>query len=126
MAPVIVAGMGLLFARTGVTSDWVRFHVSRFYYLHKIAEAPRANNAPLFIMFDWGESGGAAVPNIFDTLIYDETDQIGLPPEKRSDEWMERMDKRRTGSILYTILEPGKLWETTAFGQHFFLVRVIF
>jgi hypothetical protein len=123
-APLIVAGVAWALNRFEITAEWTRFQLSRRYYLAKIVSAPRTNDEPLFAMFDWGESGGAGVSNVIDTLIYDETDQIGLPDAKRSVEWKQRMEKGRQGSIRILAPETGHV-HTTAFGQHFFLVRLV-
>jgi hypothetical protein len=42
---------------------------------------------PKFIVFNWGEYAGFPAGGVWEDLIYDETDQIGLPPEKRSLAW---------------------------------------
>jgi hypothetical protein len=53
---------------------------------------------PRFHKFDWGTTGGAAAPNFFFTLVFDESDEIGLPPERRLPAWRGRVG----GSICAT------------------------
>jgi hypothetical protein len=127
LAPLVFVSLFIGVTRLEITSEWARFQISRPYYLLKIAYVPRLNNEPLFLTFDWGESGGAGVNSVIDTLIYDETDQVGLPPEKRTTEWKQRAEKQQQGSNLTMILAPptSSVQVTTiAFGHHFFLSKV--
>jgi hypothetical protein len=118
LAPPIAVCIALLIVRTGMTAEWVRFQLTRPYYLQKVAETPRSFDEPLFLAFDWGDIGGGGLVNIFDMLVYDESDEVGRPSEARSSAWRERVEKR--APVFWNT--PG-VAAITPFGRHFFFVR---
>ena len=74
----------------GIDVRQVRFELTKPHYLEQIAELPAG--VPRFKVFKWGEIGGPLVQNGFFYLIYDESDEIALPSEKRSSHWRGRIE----------------------------------
>ena len=89
-APFIAAAFFLVLRKAGVDPQTIRFAMNKHSYEAAIAGLPQAVG-PRFHKFDWGSTGGAAVVNIFFTLIYDESDELGLASELRTIAWRRRM-----------------------------------
>ena len=49
-----------------------------------------------------GATGGPMAPDLFWTLVYDESDQIALPPSSWSAEWVEKTGQ--VGSNIYSLV----------------------
>ena len=60
------------------------------------------------MVWDWGETGGAAVTNVFYTLVYDQSDEIFRSPSQRSEGWTERANAMAKGTMLFSILQTEK------------------
>jgi len=123
MAYIILAGAGA----AGIDTQWIRFEIGKGYYIDQVAKLPETDE-PRFKIFPWGETGGAAVTNIIYTLIYDESDEIGLAPEARSKEWRQRMGKMCPGTMMCSITNPhGEMSiAVKRIEGHFYLVTEIF
>jgi hypothetical protein len=62
--------------------DVLHFIVLRPYYEQVITDLPR-NERPHLVVFNWGGMVWASRG-----LVYDETDQISLPPDRQSTNWL--------------------------------------
>jgi hypothetical protein len=87
----LAVGVFYALAQLGLDATWARLALTRDRYERVIAGLPQTDDAPRFKMFEWGDTGGAGVVNIFRTLIYDESDEIALESEQRSLAWRDRM-----------------------------------
>jgi hypothetical protein len=123
MAYIIFAGAGV----AGIDSQWIRFEIGKQYYVDQIAKLPQTDE-PRFKIFEWGQTGGAGVTNLVFTLIYDESDEIGLAPEGRSKEWQQRAGRMCPGTMMCSITNPyGEMSITVKrIEGHFYLVTEIF
>jgi hypothetical protein len=124
-APVIAGTVFGLAAHLGVNPDRVRLEFTRAHYMAQIAQMPREADEPRLALFDWGQTGGAAVINIFHTLVYDESDEIALPSAQRSAEWNRRVDNVAAGSTKSSILgipSDNHSVEIKKLGRHFYLL----
>jgi hypothetical protein len=92
-APIIAAFFFSLLGWLGVTTERIRLEWWKSSYLAEIAALPPSADGIRLKTWDWGETGGAAVANFFWTLVYDESDQIALPPSGWSTEWLQKADK---------------------------------
>jgi hypothetical protein len=105
----------------GVNSARIRFEIGRHHYLDQIAKLPQTDE-PHFKSFDWGQTGGAGVPNIFHTLVYDESDEILLPSQERSAAWRDRANRQCPGMCSILRPESGVSIIVKKIVGHFYLV----
>jgi|GEM_PF-3258829 len=68
----------------GNVADWEHFSVMRAHYDQQVARLP--DSGERFAEFNWG---GLSFPSR--GVVYDETDEIGLPPNQQSRRWVSRM-----------------------------------
>ncbi len=113
---------------TGLNPDYLRFALVRPYYITQINEML---SAPIrFKAWFWDESGGGITTRELDVLIYDETDQLLLSPELRTDEWINAVEacSNYDKLDLSAIASSGRTRNFTrnikvkVLGGHFFLV----
>jgi hypothetical protein len=92
-APFLAWAILASLAHMGFDSHWVRFQLQKWAYLEQIARCDCGPDGLRFKTFDWGDTGELVSPNIFYTLVYDESDEIVLSADKRTAAW-----KRKVGS----------------------------
>jgi hypothetical protein len=108
--------------------DRIRLETQRNVYMSTIETLPRSDGLR-FITFDWGSTGGAGVVNILRTLVYDESDEIALPPAQRTPLW-----KNRAGSLCaephfcatYVSSDGAQALPIRRISAHFYLVKQYF
>ncbi|MGP6190713.1 MAG: hypothetical protein ACLPSH_11675 [Vulcanimicrobiaceae bacterium] len=86
-----------------------RFTIERPYYDSQVAELPR--NGHRFAEFNWGGMSFAS-----DGVVYDETDEVGLPSGRQSAAWFDRMKNTDL-----TCGENARLGPVHALGGHYYL-----
>jgi hypothetical protein len=126
-APIVAVSIFSMLMHAGINSHWIRFHLWNTYYLEQ-ASALSGCNGLCFKLFDWGSTGGAAVPNIHFALIYDQSDEIAKPDHERSQAWHRRIGDGR-GSQMYSILQAIDDTHQVVVEKmenHFYLVTEIF
>lgn len=92
--------------------DYARFLVMRPTYDADVARLP--GNGRRLAEFEWRGAfspGGSIIG-----VVYDETDELGLPYERRSAAWKKRMEDTDL-----TCGGDGPLAEATALGGHYYL-----
>lgn len=87
--------------------DVAHFIVAKPYYDRQIAALP-ASQGPRLAVFDWGGMTWASFG-----VVYDETDQVSLPPRRQSADWLERASRSELSCKGYGV-QP--LWD------HYYLV----
>jgi hypothetical protein len=87
--PIIAGALFVLLGRLGMTPEMVRLELSKSGYMVQIDALPDTD-VPRLKCWNWGWTGGAAVVNIGQSLVYDESDQIALPQSSRSTEWIRK------------------------------------
>src|SRR5262249_27267066 len=100
--PVVAVAVFSVADDLGINADRLRFELVKSYYMKQTAEMPREGGEPLFARFDWGDTGWALGPNIFYHLIFDESDELVLSPEQRSQKWNRRVEAK-----MHSIVHPG-------------------
>jgi hypothetical protein len=106
----------------------VQFELSKSNYLAQVDALPAAASAPRLKLWDWGSTGGVAVVRVQYFLVYDDSDQIALPPESRSSDWKIAATK---GRAFTAIIDPppmpvdhsctGGCTSVTKLDGHFYL-----
>lgn len=91
VAPVLTLGLWWGESYTGITPNYIKFSLSRSGYLSQIQQS--RDGGVSFHAWLWDRSYGVGVTQTRAVLIYDESDQILLPPEARSADWVERVSK---------------------------------
>jgi hypothetical protein len=104
-APIIALSLFGLVHRLGVTPSLVRLELSKSSYIAQIDTLP-TTDGPRLKCWDWGSTGGAAVVNIFRTLVYDESDQLSLPRSSWSEAWILKADAACRGTPLQSFIHP--------------------
>ena len=127
-APFLAYSFFVVLGALGVDSERIRFEHGKGYYVDQVSQIPRTD-VPRLKTFDWGSTGGVAVPNFIYTLVYDESDEIGLPPEQRSIEWRSRAQSLCPGTQMCSILKtepPGHVVSVRKMQAQFYLVTELF
>jgi hypothetical protein len=99
-APFVAGSFFVLLAWLGITPEQVRLDLWKSNYLAQVNAAAATDGGPRLMSWDWGSTGGAGVVNYFWTLVYDDSDQIVLPPTSRSAEWYGKADKAFKGASI--------------------------
>lgn len=123
LAPLAAAAPLLLCFQLGVTPTWLHFQISRTAFERQIATMTTADGAPRLRAFEWDDTGGVAVANMFRTLVFDESDEISLPPDRRSGDWLERA-KGQSG--LYSIVQVQGSPTVQSMGRHWYVVTQVY
>jgi hypothetical protein len=95
-----------VWTRSIAIGERIHFHAMRNHYLAQVARSSAPAGRRLEV-FNWGGFG------VSHGVVYDESDEIQLPPERQSAEWKRRIEG--------TELVCG-VWGQPL-GDHFYLVR---
>jgi len=74
------------------TIDAARFFLRESHYTRIVEQLP-SDSGPKLIVFNWG-AGGAFGGGVFYVLAYDESGEIALPADARSQSWKARASKQ--------------------------------
>jgi hypothetical protein len=92
LAPLIIASPFIFpltpFEYRGL--DLLRLYLNKGYYDAVIEKLPAAERASKVVFFDWGATGFMLAPTEY-SLVYDESGEIALPHEERSQAWNDRV-----------------------------------
>jgi len=102
VAPIIAWSLFSALDLVGVTTQRIRLELWKSDYLAQVAALPASEDGIRLKTWNWGDTGGGAAPNFFWTLVYDESDQIALPPSLWSAEWVQKTGQ--VGSPLYSVV----------------------
>jgi hypothetical protein len=90
VAPAIALFVVAAVNTMNITSERLQLELNRRAYDAELAGAAQLG-VPRFHTFPWGNIGGGPTSASYNyTLVFDETDEIGLPPSQRSTGWQER------------------------------------
>jgi hypothetical protein len=87
-----------------------------------VVEKTPIENAPKLIFFDWGWSGHFLSSNVFYALVYDESDEIAIPPTQGSASWNEKAAER---SRIVTVYESTCQSKVRHVEGHFYRVTAV-
>jgi hypothetical protein len=127
VAPVAACALFVVADAAGVNSERIRLEIGRQYYLDEIAKLAQADE-PRLKLFNWGQTGGAGVNSLIDTLVYDESDEIAMPAKERSAAWRDRAGKLCPGTPMCAMLWPlaAKSAIVKKIEGHFYLLTEVF
>jgi hypothetical protein len=91
----------------GYLGGALRFALTRSYYEHEIALV-RTDGKPKLVIFNWGGMIWASTG-----VVYDESDEVALPPGQQSAAWMENARRGELGC--------GN-WDARRLSSHYYLV----
>jgi hypothetical protein len=77
-----------------VTLDLMRFYLNRGKYAEVIDKLPPAERASKVVFFYWGVIGFLSATTDY-WLVYDESGEVALPDEERSQAWKDRVYSER-------------------------------
>ena len=123
-APFLAYALFFSLTAMNINQDRILFFFQKGRFVALVEQAKALNPESELLVFPLGDTGGAAVVNIFDLIVYDESGEIKLPKAQRSRAWMVRAQGKCPGSIMCAILEDQ------AIGQElqgsFYLVRLVY
>jgi hypothetical protein len=70
--------------------ELMRFFLNKGYYDAMIEKIPPAERASKVVFFKWGSTGFLDAAS-YHSLVYDESGEIALPEEERSQAWKDRV-----------------------------------
>jgi len=118
--PAVLVALGALVAARihRAETQWLKAEVARHA---PIAAASPAR--PRLLVWQIRERGAAVGAQVFDTLIFDESDEIGRPPAQRSEAWRARADARlREIDQSQRAPRQDEVFSVRALGGHWWLL----
>lgn len=86
----------------------------------RVAQSPRVAGQPRLLDWPWKETGAAIDAQVFETVVYDESDEIGRSASPPSVAWRARADGRlREIAISVARRDRDDLIEVKSIGDHF-------
>jgi len=124
-APLVILAIVLPLNRSHAL-DWVEFHSAKPLYEARFKWLPPPGHEPRLVAFHMDDRGWLPTgPTIFETLVYDQTDEVGKPAAQWSAAWRMRASGRlHFHSILQPISRSHSV-TVTAMGDHWFWVEQV-
>ena len=129
VAPIIAGTFFLALEPLGVTTERIRLELWKSSYLLEVDALPAGDDRIRLKTWNWGKAGGPGAAYFFWTLVYDESDQIALPPSSWSAEWVQKTGQ--AGSPLYSIVQHmrgGQGYDVSVrhLDAHFYVVEELY
>ncbi|MGG7534048.1 hypothetical protein [Rhizobium sp. 12,4] len=105
-----------------ITPDHFRFDLTKNTYLQEVQRIEVEPETPRFKTFPWDDT---FVAKTYRTLVYDESDQIALPPGTQSISWLQQMERRcaeKKDCVHLTSAPPDEYISVTKLADHFYIV----
>ncbi|TBA84246.1 hypothetical protein ELH53_04020 [Rhizobium ruizarguesonis] len=121
IAPLLLLVLLRILAAVGITSDSVRFALTKQMYLAEIERADRSGGEPRFKTFAWDNT---FLEKTYSTLVYDESDEIALPRGEQSTAWQQRVQTPCSEKKECVDLDPGpdEYVSVRKIGEHFYIL----
>ncbi|MGO7321875.1 hypothetical protein ACC808_27780 [Rhizobium ruizarguesonis] len=121
IAPLLLLVLLRILAAVGITSDSVRFALTKQTYLAEIERADRSGGEPRFKTFAWDNT---FLEKTYSTLVYDESDEIALPRGEQSTAWQQRVQTPCSEKKECVDLDPGpdEYVSVRKIGEHFYIL----
>ena len=129
VAPIIAGTFFLALEPLGVTTERIRLELWKSSYVAEVDALPASDHGIRLKAWNWGTTGGAAAANLVWTLVYDDSDQIALPPSSWSAAWVQKTGQ--AGSPLYSVVHHTRDDQSYAvtvrhLGGHFYAVEELY
>jgi hypothetical protein len=129
IAPIIAGTFFLALEPFGVTTERIRLELWKSSYVADLDALPPSDDGIRLKTWNWGATGGAAAANFLWTLVYDDSDQIALPPSSWSAVWVEKTGQ--VGSRLYSVVHNRRDGvdyhvNVTHLDGHFYVVEELY
>jgi fumarate reductase subunit C len=122
-APLLVLAAVLPLNRSQAL-NWVEFYSARPTLEARFKQLPPLGHEPRLVAFHMDDRGWLPTgPTIFETLVYDQTDEIGKPIERWSDAWRLRASGRLHFHSILQPVSPTHAITVTPMGGHWFWVE---
>jgi hypothetical protein len=98
LAPLIIAAPFLvpILRYENFAFDLIRFHFTKAAYAEIVDRLSPAERTSRVLFFGWGSVGFAGISGSSEYwLVYDESGEIALPVEERSQSWKDRANKEK-------------------------------
>jgi Kef-type K+ transport system membrane component KefB len=104
-------------SHTGYDLTWLRFEAKKAGY---VADLPQARSfEPRMQWWHWGDNGFVITATKSYSIVFDESDEIALPPKQRSNGWRVRADH----ADIAELIEEEHLGAIRKLDGHFYLVE---
>ncbi|MBY5768165.1 hypothetical protein HFO06_34720 [Rhizobium leguminosarum] len=120
-APLLLLVLLRILATAGLTTDNVRFTLTKQTYLAEIERTDRSGGEPRFKTFAWDNT---FLEKTYSTLVYDESDEVALPRGEQSTAWQQRVQTSCSEKKECVDLDPGpdESISVRKIGEHFYLL----
>jgi hypothetical protein len=121
IAPLLLLVLLRILAAVGITSDSVRFALTKQTYLAEIERTDLPGVEQRFRTFVWDDT---FIEKTYSTLVYDESDEVALPRGKQSTAWQQRVQTSCSEKKECVDLDPGpdEYVSVRKIGEHFYIL----
>ncbi|MBY5585036.1 hypothetical protein [Rhizobium leguminosarum] len=121
IAPLLLLVLLRILAAVGITSDSVRFALTKQTYLAEIERTDLPGGEQRFRTFVWDDM---FLEKTYSTLVYDESDEVALPRGEQSTAWQQRVQTSCSEKKECVDLDPGpdESISVRKIGEHFYLL----
>ncbi|MEF0943864.1 hypothetical protein [Rhizobium sp. BR 362] len=122
LAAFLVLFSNRILVMLDITPDRFRFELTKNSYLQEVQRIEVEPETPRFKTFPWDDT---FVAKAYQTLVYDESDQIALAPGTQSISWLQQMERRCAEGkdcVHLTSAPPDEYISVTKLADHFYIV----
>nr|WP_204340499.1 hypothetical protein [Rhizobium leguminosarum] len=121
IAPLLLLVLLHILAAVGITSDSVRFALTKQTYLAEIERTDLPGGEQRFRTFVWDDT---FLEKTYSTLVYDESDEVALPRGEQSTAWQQSVQTSCSEKKECVDLDPGpdEYVSVRKIGEHFYIL----
>ncbi|WP_261318909.1 hypothetical protein [Rhizobium leguminosarum] len=121
IAPFLLLVLLRILAAVGITSDSVRFALTKQTYLAEIERTDLPGGERRFRTFVWDDT---FIEKTYSTLVYDGSDEVALPRGGQSMAWQQRVQTSCSEKKECVDLDPGpdEYVSVRKIGEHFYIL----
>jgi hypothetical protein len=95
LAPILAILPIAAFSYFGFDMDWVRYEYRKPGLMRDVERLANSDKQGTVVCWWWGDTGGAGTASSSFALIYDDSDQITLPPASWPEDFKSRVKKAK-------------------------------